>query len=184
MTRKLTRIHSPPSRAGSPPHLSPDDQQLAYHVIDADGVMNIWVQHLDSGTERQITFDREAMAYPRWSQDGKWLGVVIKRGENTHIGAVSADGGTIQQLTFDEGLSRSMSFSPDNDWIAFAREREGVWNIYMVSRSTKEVNQLTHFTRTDQYVFYPAWSPRGNRIVFERAEWKASLWTVKLSGSH
>ncbi len=180
VTRQVTKIPAPPSRAGSAPHLSPDDRQLAFHVIDADGVMNTWIQHLDSGTERQITFDREAMAYPRWSQDGKWLGVVIKRGENTHIGVVSADGGATEQLTFDQGLSRSVSFSPDNDWIAFARESGSVWNIYVVSRRTKEVTQLTHFTSTDQYVLYPTWSPRGNRIVFERVERKASLWTVKL----
>jgi Tol biopolymer transport system component len=180
-TRQLREIPTPPfrPRAGSPPHLSPDDRQLAFHVIGADGVMNIWVQHLDSGTERQITFDREAMAYPRWSQDGNWLGVVTKRGEHTHIGVVSADGGAIEQLTLDQGQSRSTSFSPDNDWIAFAGERGGVWNIYTVSRRTKEVNQLTHFTTTD-HVLYPAWSPRGSRIVFERSERKASLWTLRL----
>jgi Tol biopolymer transport system component len=180
VTRQLTKIPGPPSRAGSPPRLSPDDRQLAFHVIDVEGVMNVWVQDLDSGAERQITFDREAMAYPRWSQDGKWLSVVIKRGEHTHVGVVSADGGEVEQLTFDQGQSRAASFSPDNDWIAFAGEREGVWNIYAVSRRTKDVNQLTHFTTTNQYVIYPVWSPRGHRIVFERAEWKASLWTLKL----
>ena len=178
-TRQLREIPAPPCRAGSPPHLSPDDRQLAFHVIGADGVMNVWVQHLDSGTERQITFDREAMAYPRWSQDGKSLGIVIKRGEDTHIGIVSADGGAVAQLTCDQGQSRSAAFSPDNDWIAFAGERGSVWNIYTVSQRTKAVNQLTHFTTAD-HVIYPAWSPRGNRIVFERSARKASLWIVRL----
>ena len=180
VTRQLKEISAPPSRAGSPPQLSPDDRQLAFHVIGADGVMNVWVQEMDSGAERQITFDREAMAYPRWSQDGKWLGVVIKRGENTHVGVVSADGGAVEQLTFDQGQSRSASFSPDSDWIAFAGERGGVWNIYTVSRKTKDVHQLTHFTTAD-HVIYPTWSPCGTRIVFERSKRKASLWTVRLS---
>ena len=86
----------------------------------------------------------------------------------------------IEQLTFDDGQSRAAAFSPDGGWIAFAGERQGVWNIYAVSRTTKAVNQLTHFTTTNRSVIYPAWSPRGNRIAFERADWKASLWTVKL----
>jgi len=179
VTRQLRKIPVAPFCPVSPPHLSPDDRQLAFHVIEPDGVMNVWVRHLDGDTERQVTFDREAMAYPRWSQDGKWLGVVIKRGETTHIGVVSAEGGATEQLTFDQGQSRAASFSPDNAWVAFAGERSGVWNVYAVSPHTKEVNQLTHFTTTDP-VLYPAWSPGGNRIVFERSESKASLWTVRL----
>ena len=63
--------------------------------------------------------------------------------------------------------------------LSLTGERSGVWNVYAVSPETKEVRQLTHFTTTDP-VMYPAWSPRGNRIVFERSESKASLWTVKL----
>lgn len=181
-TRQLCRISAGPSRAGSPPQLSPDDRQLAFHVIDADGVMNVWLQDLAGGAERQITFDREAVAYPRWSQDGRWLGVVIKRGEHTHIGVVAAGGGPVEQLTFDRGQSRSSSFSPDSEWIAFAGERAGIWNIYTVSRRTKEVNQLTHFATADP-VIYPVWSPRGNRIVFERTQRKGSLWTLKLASA-
>jgi Tol biopolymer transport system component len=92
---------------------------------------------------------------------------------------VPIDGGKIAQLTFDQGQSRSAAFSPDNEWIAFAGERGGVWNIHTVSRRTNEVNQITNFTTTD-HVIYPAWSPRGNRIAFERSTRKASLWTVRL----
>jgi hypothetical protein len=33
---------------------------------------------------------------------------------------------------------------------------------------------------TSDHVIYPVWSPSGNRIVFERSERKASLWTVRL----
>jgi hypothetical protein len=43
------------------------------------------------------------------------------------------------------------------------------------------VKRLTNFASTDGYVRYPAWSPQGNRIIFERALQKGSLWTVKLS---
>ena len=69
---------------------------------------------------------------------------------------------------------------PDNNHIVFAGVRDGVWNIYAVSRRTKEVTQLIRFTTLDGFVRYPAWSPHGNRIVFARAQWNRSLWTLKL----
>ena len=97
-----------------------------------------------------------------------------------HAHAVSAGGGELTQLTSDRGQSWPYSFSPDNEHIAFGGEREGVWNIYVVSRKTRRVTQLTHFTTDNGHARFPAWSRRGNRIVFVRGEWTASLWTVKL----
>ena len=71
------------------PNLSPDGSEIAYHVIDEGGVLNVWTQRLDGGPPRQITFDKEAMSYPTWSPDGKSILVEIKRGDSTHIGVVS-----------------------------------------------------------------------------------------------
>lgn len=59
-----------------------------------------------------------------------------------------------------------------------ARLRSGVWNVYSVSRSTRAVTPLTHFTSASGYVRDPAWSPRGNRIVFERAMRTGGVWTI------
>ena len=175
----ITPIVTKPSAAAGPAHLSPDGQRLTFHQIATDGVMNVWVQPLDGSRARQLTFDREAMSYPKWSHDGKWLTLVIKRGDRTHVGIVSADGGAVEQLTFDQGQSRPYSFSPTNSHIAFAGQRDGVWNVYAVSRATKHVTQLTHFVKHG-LLMYPAWSPRGHRIVFQRAESTTSLWTLKL----
>ena len=77
----------------------------------------------------------------------------------------------MEQLTFENGQSWPYSWAPDNDRIAFAGERDNVWNIYSVSRKTKQVKQLTNLTSADGfagYVRYPAWSPKGNRIVFDQ----------------
>lgn len=60
------------------------------------------------------------------------------------------------------------------------REREAVWNLWQVSRTTRAASPLTRFTSSSGYVRYPAVSPRGDRVVFERSMLAASLWTVKL----
>lgn len=180
-TRRPTRIPIASSGMTNLPRLSPDGRLLAFHLVAADGVVNVWVQRLDDGTRRQVTFDREAVSYPYWSPDGRWLAVVIKRGEDAHVGVVSAAGGPVQQLTSGRGVRWPYSFSPDDEWVAFSGGLDGndVWNVYAVSRSTKEVRQLTHFT-TRSAATFPAWSPRGDRIVFARGHSTRSLWTLQL----
>ena len=159
---------------------SPDDREIAFHTIQDDGVLNVWRQPLDGGARRQITFDKEAVSYPVWTHDGKFLVVEIKRGESTHLGIIPRDGGPLEILVDEEGQNWPFSLSPDDEHVAFAGERKGVWNVYTVSRRTKVIRQLTRFTTAEGYVRYPSWSFTRSRIVFERAEEKGSVWTLTL----
>ena len=161
------------------PRLSPDGKTLAFHRIEKDGGIGMWVSQLD-GRETRIATDPEAVTYPAWSPDGQSLALEIKRGDATHIGVVSQSGGPVEQLTRERGQSWPHSWAPDNDRIAFAGERDGVWNIYSLSRRTRAVTQITFFPSATGYVRYPAWSPVSSRIVFERAIESANVWTIKL----
>ena len=160
--------------------LSPDSREVAYHVLEPNGTIDVWTQSLDGGPRRRVTSDREAISYPVWSPDGRWLAVDVKRGERTNIGVVAPDGGPIEMITEDAGQHWPHSWSPDGDHIAYAAERGAVWNIWQVSRRTRATRQLTHFTSSSGYVRYPSWSPRGNRIVFERETRTAAVWTIQL----
>ena len=84
----------------------------------------------------------------------------------------------MRHLTTDRGKSWPYSWSPDSDKIAFAGLREGFWNVWWVSRTTGEQRRLTGFEMLNGYVRYPAWSPRGDSIVFERAETTGDLWLL------
>ena len=178
-TRRITPI--PVAAQGvMNPHLSPDGREIAFHVIDEGGVINVWRQPLEGGPRKQVTFDSEAMLYPVWAPDGKSIVVEIKRGDHTHIGIIPKDGGDVELLVTEKGQSWPFSWSPDNDHIAFAGARDGVWNVYTVSRRTKEVRQITDFTSVEGYVRYPSWSRTRPAVVFERAEQRGGLWTVRL----
>jgi Tol biopolymer transport system component/DNA-binding winged helix-turn-helix (wHTH) protein len=165
------------------PRVSPDSRTIAFHVLDASGSLNVWTQPLDGGPRRRVTDDREAASYPSWSPDGQWLAVEVQRGERTQIGVVAAGGGAVDLLTDTAGQSWPHSWSPDGEHIVYAAERDAVWNVWEVSRRTRAARQLTHFISSSGYVRYPSWSPRGDRIVFERETRTATVWTVRLAAS-
>ena len=168
--------HKFPAKYG---RLSPDGKQIAFNRR-ADGTINVWKATLDTGALKQLTFDPEMMGFPTWSPDGSLLAVEIKRGDDRHLAVLPSDGGAAQQLTFARGQSWPGGWSPDGDKIAFAGQRDGVWNVWWVSRSTKQQQRVTGYTAPNSYVRYPAWSPRGNQIVYEYAETRGNVWLLDL----
>jgi Tol biopolymer transport system component len=159
--------------------LSPDGKQIAF-FMDQAGVYNTWTAPVEGGPAKQLTFDKEMMAYPCWSPDGKFLALEIKRGDDSQIGVIPSSGGTVTQLTSDHGQNWSNDWSPDGMKILFAGQRDGIWNLYWVSRRDKSEKQITHYTKTNIYVRYPTWSPRGDQIVYEYAETAGNIWMMRM----
>jgi Tol biopolymer transport system component len=144
------------------------------------GTTNVWVIAIEGGQSKQLTFDQETMGFACWSPDSKWLAFEIKRGDDSHIGIMPSAGGEAVQLTSGREQAWPHSFSPDGDKIAFAGFRDSHWNIWWVSRSTKEERQITHYTNLSSFVRYPSWSPLGNQIVYEYAEQTGNIWMIDL----
>jgi Tol biopolymer transport system component len=159
--------------------LSPDGKQVAFNS-NKSGTINVWVAPIAGGEPKQLTFDEELMAFPCWSPDGHFLAFETKRGDDAQVFIVPSSGGTPIQLTNDRGQSWPYSWSSDGDKIAFAGLRNGIWNIYSVSRSTREQKQLTHYSKLNAFARYPAWSPLGNQIVYEHAETTGNIWLIEL----
>jgi Tol biopolymer transport system component len=159
--------------------LSPDASQVAFNLIQK-GALNIWIANTSDGQRRQLTFDDQLMGFPCWSPDGKLLAFEEQRGEDADLMIISAEGGQPTRLTFEHGKSWPHSWSHDGDKIAFAGQRNGIWNVYWISRSTKEQRQLTNYSKPNAFVRYPAWSPLGNQIVYEYAETTGNIWMLEL----
>ena len=159
--------------------MSPDGKQIAFNSVRS-GTINVWIKPIDGGEPKQLTFDKEMIGFPCWSPDGKTLAVEVKRGPNDYLAIVPSDGGTPVPLVSDDGSSWPHDWSHDGDKILFAGQRDGVWNIYWVSRSTREQKQLTHYSKFNAFVRYPAWSPLGNQIVYEYAETTGNVWVMEM----
>lgn len=170
--------------------LSPDGRRIGFNSR-VSGTINVWTVSLADGVLKQLTFDRELMGFPCWSPDSQYLAFEMKRGDDTHIAIIPSDGpsegpsdvmgegGAPTQLTFERGQSWPGGWSPDGVKIVFAGLRDGVWNIWWVSRNGKAQKRVTSYTKPNIYVRYPAWSPRGNQIVYEYAETTGNIWMME-----
>jgi Tol biopolymer transport system component/DNA-binding winged helix-turn-helix (wHTH) protein len=162
--------------------LSPDGRELAFWV-PKDGVPNIWKAPVAAGAPVQLTFEREPVGFPYWSPDGKWILVNLTRGPDKHAGVISSSGGPVKQLTAEPGFTAPTCWSPDSSKIAFGGYRDGVWNLYWVSRATKEVRRLTNLRSASDRVGSATWSPKRDRIVYERTELRANIFLLDLAGA-
>jgi Tol biopolymer transport system component len=159
--------------------LTPDGKFLIFNS-KRSGTINLWKIPTNGGEATQLTFDSELAGFPAVSRDGKWIGLQIKRGGDTHVAYIPSEGGDIVQLSTDPGQSWVGDWAPDNDRLVFAGRRGTVWNIYAISRTTREVVKLTNFDKLNAYVRYPAWSPLGNKIAYEYAESNGNIWMIEL----
>ena len=159
--------------------LSPDGAQLAVN-LQTDGVVNVWIMDMASGNLRQLTFEKEMAGFPEWSPDGKFMAVELQRGADNSIGILPSGGGPIEQLTPYHGRQWLHSWSSDGDRIYYVKQVEDLsWNVWSVSRSTRVEKQLTHYSRTNAFVRYPAVSPRGNQVVYEYTETTGNIWMLQ-----
>ena len=160
--------------------LSADGKSVIFNS-KRSGTINLWQIPIEGGAAKQLTFDSELAGFPAISRDGKWIGFQLKRGGDTHVAYMPAEGGEVIQLTNEPGQSWVSDWAPDNDRIIFAGRRGTNWNIFSVSRTTREVKQLTHFDKLTSYVRYPSWSPLGDKIAYEYAESAGNLWMIELN---
>jgi Tol biopolymer transport system component len=161
------------------PRISPDGTRA---MIDSavNGIRNIWMVDLASGTAKQFTFDKELAGFGAWSPDGKYIAYEVARSPNDALFIQPSGGGPATQITPFQGQHWMYSWAPDGDKILYAKPgHDLIWNIWSVSRSTKAEKQLTHYTKTNTYVRYPTISPRGNQIVYEFTETTGNIWMMQ-----
>jgi Tol biopolymer transport system component len=160
------------------PAFTRDGKQVAF-MSEETGTPNVWVASLSGGAPKQVTFDSESMGFPTWSPDGKLLAIEQKQGDSTYIW-LAKPGEAPVQVTFAPGQNWPGSWSPDGSKIVFAANRDGIWNLWWVSVKDRMEKQITSYTRQNEYVRYPAWSPTGRAIVYEYAETTGNVWILEL----
>jgi len=132
-----------------------------------------------NGAMRPLTPGKDKFSFPSWSPDGKFIAAEGLRGSDNDVAIITVSSGNIQELTPYHGKEWVQSWSPDGDKVFFAKQDDDLtWNIWSVSRSTKVLEQLTHYTSRNAYVRYPTVSVR-NKLVYEYTETNGNIWMVQ-----
>lgn len=151
------------------PAFSPDGNQVAFALGDADGC-GIYTTIV--GGEKTLRLTTGTDYSPTWSPDGRRVAFYRDFDHGTSIYAVPALGGTEQRLyaRLPSAWTEGLSWSPDGKVLAFADshgETNRTW-ISLLSLADSASRQLT-FPSGPERDHSPAFSPDGSTVAFVRA---------------
>jgi TolB protein len=135
---------------------------------------------LVNGSERFLTNNDYAEAYPDWSADGKWIAYTIKDSD-CNIWIIAPTGGERIQLTDQSTIEIAPHFSPDGKLISFISDRDGYFNVWAIAISGGSPFQITFNKDQGKINLGHCWSADGKYIYYCRTIrgirniWKISL---------
>jgi Tol biopolymer transport system component len=154
------------------PAWSPDGKTLAY-VSDKDGIENIYLMDMATGTDKRAAASMDAQIFPAWSPDGRWMAFQKQDGATMLLELSSGATTLLAPPTFFPGRP---SFSPDGKTVAIAtvkpyshRFREGTSSILTVDIATKKTtwhDPAPYESITTRTEDGPIYSPKGGEIAF------------------
>jgi Tol biopolymer transport system component/DNA-binding winged helix-turn-helix (wHTH) protein len=161
--------------------ISPDATRIAYTVLDPrTSTKALYVRRVGEAGSVRLTTGEPPAGYPAWSPDGNWIAVELFEPGRTDTAVVSASGGPLRRVTSRRGQAWVHGFSPDSSRVVFAGERNGVWNVYWVPRGGGDEHRVTNNTSVGVFMRYPAWSPRGDQIIYENGVVRGNVWLLTL----
>jgi Tol biopolymer transport system component/DNA-binding winged helix-turn-helix (wHTH) protein len=159
--------------------ISRDGKMLAGHIPTPLGTQVV-VEDLATHTVRAVTPPDRDIGYPIISPDGKWITAEERIQGRQRMLLLPVGGGEIRVLLDSWLQPFPNDWSPDGTRICFSATKDGTSNIFWINRATGEIRQLTNFDNKSAFVRYPAWSPKGDRIVFERNDLVANIYVGEL----
>jgi TolB protein len=97
-----------------------------------------------------------------FSYDGSKIAITLSRGEFPNLFLITRTGNIIKRLSTNRCIDTSPSFAPNGKEIVFISDRGGYPQLYLMDTEGGNVRRIT----TGGYCDSPAWSPRGDKIVF------------------
>jgi Tol biopolymer transport system component/imidazolonepropionase-like amidohydrolase len=153
------------------PAWSADGRSLAYST-DRDGVMNIWVRDVQSGTDRQLTRLKAAAMQASWSPDGSRIAFSDPEGQ---IQIVDVNSGAITRAHEHLNEAGRASWSPDGRALVVSslkvystRFREGTNQVLRISldgQPDRWFDPMPHKSIGMREDYGPVWSPDGTQMA-------------------
>jgi len=155
------------------------------------GAQALYVMHADGTGLTKLYEGMTAVQPPAWSPDGSKLAFAIDGSDFApgNVAVVDVGSGEERQLTHNDQFTAGASWSADGGWIAYSKGglsvspgKEVDYDIYAVRSDGTGETRLTSDPADD---VWPAWSPDGTRIVYEReSNAPGDLWIMNADGSN
>lgn len=159
-----------------------------------DGNFEIYTMNPDGTDVQRITTATGDDTKPAWSRDKTKLAFVSERDGNPEIYIQNIAGGkpvgAAKRITDNPAFDGAPSWNPDGTQLVFESQRGGPNTLYILDTETRVVNRLTQ--RTGFLEQNPAWSPKGDLIAFQSADFSVGsnpngfpsfIYTVKINGA-
>ncbi len=147
--------------------LSPAGDRLAALIRDENGVSNVWIHDVGSGTPLQLTDDARPKGSLAWSPDGER----VTYSSDEHIYLQRTDGTEPAELlwTHDEAVG-GMNWSTDGNHLAFDTATSLLTETGDIWVFSPDAGTALRFTETDDVEAAPAFSPDGRWISYVRRD--------------
>ncbi|MBL8267246.1 CehA/McbA family metallohydrolase [Steroidobacter sp.] len=164
-----------PSSTPWAPAWSPDGSKIAVAMSGS-----IWLVEPNSGSARELTYNRKYHSMPAWSPDGRWLVYVADDGGGTiQLEIADVATGNSTPLTADDQVYMDPAFSPDGKRLVYVSTKpKGNFNVYIrafedgrlagedvaVTRDNDFGRERLYFGPMDLHIT-PAWLPDGKELL-------------------
>ena len=159
--------------------VSPDGERVAFHSGRGGQGLDVWVQDLRGAPAWRLTFHEQSAGFPVISPDGSQIAYQVRVKNGTHAWIAPLDGGEPRLLVTEAGENWPYGFSPDGGKLLLTGQRGGVWNVFCLDVESGDLQRVTDNMAVTGYLRYPAWSPRGDTMVYEKAETTGDIFVVR-----
>jgi dipeptidyl aminopeptidase/acylaminoacyl peptidase len=146
---------------------SPAGQEL-YYTSNREKNFAAFAVSARDGAIRRVSHHDYSDVLVEPSPNGKWLAVqAMIDAQNMGIFLVPTEGGPEIQLGAEQHLADAGQpwWSPDSRQVAFCSDKRGMSDIGLYDLATRSIEWITN---PDCEYYSPVWSPRGDRIAYQR----------------
>ena len=148
---------------------APDSKQSVLIRI-ISGREQLFTRDLDSGAEKQITFDDADHEDPAWSPDGRKIAFILIKNGKKIVHLINPDGSGSEPVTPPIHSAIHPSFTPDGKAVLYCTDddlrppEKNESQIYSVDLATRQVRTLI----AGGVNTFPVMSPDGRKIAYRK----------------